>query len=161
VKPIATETLFQTIDKVLMRPIDLMDSDASRSCKLPAAQSPFGDGADNTAKNSPWVILSKTKPFKREADIKQKLEQFKTEHATRDGIEEVKMKNRRQCPVNELLEGQILYQNIEAEEGVILLRQGTTLTKGMIVRLKELAAETEPNQTVFIGELEAANHRGL
>ncbi len=153
VKPIAPEKLFQTIDKVLKRPIELKDVDYYRAIKLPVAQSPFGDGADKTNRNSPWVILNRTKPSKREADIKQKIEQFKTEHATKDGEQEVKMKNRRECPVNELLEGQYLYQNIEAEEGVILLRQGTGLTKGMIARLKELAEETDPHQTVYIGDL--------
>ena len=150
VKPIAPEKLYQTIEKALKRPIELKDVDYYRGIKLPVAQSPFGDGDDKSARVVPWVILPRAKPFKRQSDIAQKLEQFKSEHTTQDGVEEVKMKNRRQCPVNELLEGQILAQNIEAEEGVVLLRQGTHLTKGM---MKELAAETEPNQTVFIGEL--------
>ncbi len=151
VKPVAPEKLYQTIDKVLRRPIELKDIDYYRAIKLPAAQSPFGD--DSAARVVPWTILSRTRQFKRESEVRQKLENFKQEHATRDGLEEVKVKNKRQCPVNELLEGQILAQTIEAEEGVVLLRQGTHLTKGMIARLKEIAAETEPDQTVWIGEL--------
>jgi hypothetical protein len=48
---------------------------------------------------------------------------------------------------------QILGENIEAEAGVILLRRGTFLSTDMIARLRELAAETNPGQTVWIGEL--------
>jgi len=151
VKPVAPDKLYQTIDKVLQRPIDLKDADYYRTIKLPLAQSPFGE--ETPTRIVPWTILSRTKPFKRAEDIAQKLEQFKRDHATQDGVEEVKMKNRRLCRVNELLEGQILAQNIEAEEGVILLRQGTRLSKDMISRLKELAAETMPQQAVWIGEL--------
>ena len=115
------------------------------------AQSPFGD--DKTTRVGAWTILSRVKPFKNQADVEAKLDRFKREHATQDGIEPVKLKNRRQCPVNELREGQILGQDIEAEEGVVLLRLGTHLTKGMVARLRELAAETEPDQVVWIGEL--------
>ena len=42
--------------------------------------------------------------------------------------------------VNELLEGQILAQDIEADEGVILLRRGTYLSQDMIARLREIAS---------------------
>jgi YesN/AraC family two-component response regulator len=152
VKPVAPEKLFQTLDKVFRRTIELKEPDFYRGIKLPAAQSPFGEeGAGSRA--GAWTILSRVKPFKSEADVKQKIEKFKLEHATQDGVEAVKLKNRHECKVNELREGQILAQNIEAEEGVILLREGTHLTKGMIARLKEIAAETEPNQTVQVGEL--------
>ncbi len=151
VKPVAPEKLYQTIDKVFRRPIELKDADYYRTIKLPTAQSPFGE--DKTARVGAWTILSRVKPFKNQADVEAKLEQFKREHATQDGVEAVKLKNRRQCPVNELREGQILGQDIEAEEGVILLRLGTHLTKGMVARLRELAAETEPGQVVWVGEL--------
>jgi|GEM_PF-1088397 len=153
VKPIAPEKLFQTIDRVFKRPIELKDPDYYRGIKLPAAQSPFGDGDNKPAKIPRWTILSRSKVIKRQAELEQKLEQFKREHATQDGVTDVKMRNRRECRVNELLEGQILAQNIEAEEGTVLLRQGTHLTKGMIARLREIAAETEPDQAVWIGEL--------
>ena len=72
---------------------------------------------------------------------------------TSSGVEEVKIKNKRECAITELLEGQILAENIEAQEGVILLRRGTYLSKDMIARLRELAAETNPGQMVWIGEL--------
>lgn len=151
VKPVAPEKLFSTLEKVFQRPIELKDPDFYRGIKLPVAQSQFGD--EKPARGSGWTILNKVKPFKRQEDIKQKVEQFKREHATRDGIDPVKLKNKRECRVNELREGQILAQDIEAEEGIILLREGTHLTKGMIARLKEFAAETEPDQVVTIGEL--------
>ncbi len=44
-------------------------------------------------------------------------------------------------------------RDIEAEEGVILLRRGTYLSKDMIDRLREIAVEVNPNQTVLVGEL--------
>jgi YesN/AraC family two-component response regulator len=151
VKPVAPEKLFQTIDKVFRRPIDLKDAEYYRNVKIPVAQSPFGN--DKPVKIVPWTIMPRAKAFKGQADIQAKLEQFKREHATQDGVEEIKMKNTRECAVDELREGQILAQNIEAEEGVVLLRLGTLLSKGMIERLKEIAAETEPGQTVLVGEL--------
>jgi YesN/AraC family two-component response regulator len=151
VKPVAPEKLYQTIEKVFRRPIEIKDSDYYRGIKLPPAQSSFGD--EKTAHVGPWTILSRVKAFKNQADVQAKLDQFKRDHATQDGVEAVKLKNRRECPVNELREGQILAQDIEAEEGIVLLRQGTQLTKGMVARLRELAAETEPNQVVWVGEL--------
>jgi len=151
VKPVAPEKLFQTIDKVFRRPVDLKEADYYRSIKLPVALSPFGD--ESASSTTPWTILSRIKPFKSQADIEQKIDQFKREHATQDGVSGVRMKNKRECLVNELREGQILAQNIEAEEGAILLREGTHLTKGMITRLKEIAAETDPKRAVLIGDL--------
>jgi len=151
VKPVSPDKLYQTIDKVLLRPIELKDADYYRGIKLPVAQSPFGENLPERV--IPWTILSRTRQIKRQMEVRQKLEQFKLDHATQDGVEQVKLKNRRQCPVNELLEGQILAQDIEAEEGMILIRQGTYLTKDMVARLKEIASETEPNQSVWIGEL--------
>jgi YesN/AraC family two-component response regulator len=151
VKPVAPEKLFQTIDKVFKRPIELKDTDYYRGVKIPAAQSPFGE--EGASGSQPWTILSRVKPFKGYGDVEQKLQRFRIEHATQDGIDEVKLRNEHECKVNELRPGQILAANIEAEEGVILLRRGTHLTKGMIERLKEIAAATEPDRAVRIGDV--------
>ncbi len=148
VKPVALEKLTQTIDKVLRRPLEIKDADYYRGIKLP--QIPASLGEDPHAKPKAWTLLS-VKPFRSE--LKAKVDQFKRDHATQDGASEVKMKNRRECAVNELLEGQVLAQDVEAEEGVILLRKGTYLTKDMIARLREIAAEIEPDQSVWIGEI--------
>lgn len=149
IKPVALDKLIDTIEKVFKRALDVKDSEFYRSVKVPKVQN-LGD--DVGLKSKPWTVMA-AKPFRSEALVKTKLEALKREHATRDGIEEVKIKNKRECAVNELLDGQILAQDIEAEEGVILLRRGTFLTKDIIARLREIAAETNPNQTVMIGEL--------
>lgn len=151
VKPVALDKLVQTIDKVLRRPLEIKDVDYYRGIKVPKTQSMAGD--DKAQKTSGWTVLGGAGPFKREAVVKQKLDDFKRDHATLDGVEEVKIKNKRECAITELLEGQILAENIEAQEGVILLRRGTYLSTDMIARLRELAAETNPAQTVWIGEL--------
>ncbi len=148
VKPVAPDKLVQTIEKVLRRPQEIKDVDYYRGIKLPQPVSFLGD--DHAAKPKAWALLG-AKPFRSE--VKAKIDQFKRDHATQDGVTEVKIKNRRECAVNELVEGQILAQDIEAEEGVILLRRGTYLSKDMIARLREIAAETNPGQNVWIGEL--------
>ncbi len=149
VKPVALDKLVQTIDKVLAKPIEIKDPEYYRSIKLPKVPSLAEDAA---SKAKAWTVMAHG-PFRRDSPIKQKLEQLKKEHATQDGVEEVKIKNKRECAVNELREGQILAQDIEAEEGVVLLRRGTFLSKEMISRLREIAAETNPDQTVLVGEL--------
>jgi YesN/AraC family two-component response regulator len=150
VKPVALDKLVETIDKVFKKPLDIKDAEYYRSIKLPKVPSLNEDAA--AKKSRAWTVMAHG-PFRRDSPIKQKLEQLKRDHATQDGVEEVKIKNKRECAINELLDGQILAQDIEAEEGVVLLRRGTYLTKDMIGRLREIAAETNPNQTVLIGEL--------
>ena len=59
-------------------------------------------GDDHTAKPKAWTLLG-AKPFRSE--VKAKIDQFKRDHATQDGMNEVKIKNRRECAVNELVEG--------------------------------------------------------
>jgi YesN/AraC family two-component response regulator len=152
VKPVAADKLVQTIDKVLKRPLEAKEAEYYRSVKVPKALDAFGDQADASGKG--WTVMPKRIILRPEA--KQKIEQFQRETATQDGVaEEVKIKNRRECTVNELLEGQILAQDVETDEGVVLLRRGTYLTKGMIARLRELAAETKPQQEVWVGEIAA------
>lgn len=149
VKPVALDKLVQTVDKVFLRPLEVKDPEYYRNIKIPQVPSL---GEEPGARLKPWTVLSQS-PFRNDSQIKVKLEQLKREHATRDGVEEVKITNRRQCAVNELLEGQLLAHDIEAEEGVILLRRGTFLSKEMIARLREVAAETNPDQIVWVGEL--------
>jgi two-component system chemotaxis response regulator CheY len=149
VKPVALDKLVQTIDKVLAKPIEIKDAEYYRSIKLPKVPSL---AEDSVSKAKAWTVMSHG-PFRRDSPIKQKIEQLKKEHATQIGVEEIKIKNKRECAVNELLEGQVLAQDIEAEEGVVLLRRGTYLSKEMIGRLREIAAESNPNQVVLIGEL--------
>ena len=150
VKPVALDKLVATIDSVFKRPLEVKDPEYYRSIKVPKVQTSLHD--DSNTRISGWTVLPR-ELYRRDSPIKQKLDQLKSDHATLDGVEEVKIKNRRQCAVNELLDGQILAQDIEAEEGVILLRRGTYLTKEVIARLREIAAETNPDQTVMIGEI--------
>lgn len=149
VKPVALDKLVQTIEKVFARSAEVKDPEYYRTIKIPKVQTSLNE---EPGKSKAWTVMAHG-PFRRDSPIKEKLEQLKSEHATQVSPEDVKLKNRRECAVNELLEGQILAQDIEAEEGVVLLRKGTYLTKGMISRLREIAAETNPNQTVLIGEL--------
>ncbi|MGE4064128.1 MAG: response regulator [Rhodospirillaceae bacterium] len=149
VKPVALEKLVDTLEKVFKRPLEPKDPEYYRNVKVPKVAS-LGDNVPEKIK--PWTILH-TKPFRSEADLKKKIEAMKRDHATLDGDKEVKIKNRRECEISELLEGQILAQDIEAEEGVILLRRGTYLSKDMIQRLRELASETNPKQSIMVGEL--------
>lgn len=149
VKPVALDKLVETIEKVFRKPLDVKDPEYYRNVKVPKIANL---NEDTTAKPKSWTVMS-AKAFRSEADVRRKLEELKRDHATLDGVVEVKIKNKRECAVNELLEGQILAQDIEAEEGVVLLRKGTFLSKDMIARLREIAAETNPSQAVLIGEL--------
>jgi YesN/AraC family two-component response regulator len=151
VKPVAFDKLTHTIEKVLKRGIEVKDPEHYKGVKLPKIQSAFGYEQDT--RPVAWTLLPRSSPFRNKEGLKEKLDAFKREHATQDGVEDVKMKNRRECPIDELLEGQYLAQDIEVEEDVILLRKGTRLTKGIITRLKEFAGELEPAQVVWIGEL--------
>lgn len=150
VKPVALDKLVDMIEKVLKKPLEAKDPDFYRNIKVPKVSS-LNEEPGGKAK--PWTVMH-AKPFRSEADVKKKLDALKGEQTTLAGAGEIKIKNRRECAINELLEGQILAQDIEAEEGVILLRRGTYLSKGMIVRLREIAAETtNPNQAIMVGEL--------
>lgn len=152
VKPVAPEKLFQTIDNVFRRPVNLKEPDHYRAIRLPQVQSAFGE--PEATKSTPWTLLPSGGPFKHSESMKRKIDQFRSEHSAQTGAgDEVKIKNRRECPIDEILEGQILAADIEAEEGVILVRKGTPLTKPVLNRLKELAAESNPKQLVWIGEL--------
>jgi YesN/AraC family two-component response regulator len=151
VKPVALDKLMATIDKVFARPVEIKDPEYYRSVKVPKVPS-LAEDAASKAKARAWTVMAHA-PFRRDSPIKQKLEELKRDHATVVGAGDIKITNQRECAVSELLDGQILAQDIEAEEGVILLRRGTHLTKGMIGRLREIAAETNPDQTVLIGEL--------
>ncbi|MCB2107644.1 MAG: response regulator [Rhodobacteraceae bacterium] len=150
VKPVSLEKLAHTITQALKKTCDLKEPEYYKGVKLPEIQSGF---AEDQSSPKAWTILPRASPFKTNTALKDKIEQFKKEHATRDGEGDIKIKNRRQCRVNELHEGQILAEDIEAEEGVILLRKGTQLTKGMINRLRELATDTQADQSVWVGEL--------
>ncbi len=149
VKPVALEKLVDTIEKVLKKPLEPKDPEYYRNVRVPKVSS-MGD--EPAAKVKSWTVMG-TRPFRSEADIKRKIEAMKSETVSIATTEEVKIKNKRECAINELLEGQILAEDIEAEEGVVLLRRGTLLSKTMISRLRELAAETNPNQAVMIGDL--------
>jgi YesN/AraC family two-component response regulator len=150
VKPVALDKLVDTIEKVFKKPFEAKDPDFYRNVKVPKVSSL---NEEPGARAKPWTVMG-AKPFRSEAEVKRKIEELKRDHATLDGTAEVKLKNKRECAISELMEGQILAQDIDAEEGVTLLRRGTYLSKGMIARLRELAAETSnPNQAVLIGEL--------
>ena len=150
VKPVALDKLVHTLDTVFKRTLEIKDPDYYRSIQVPKVHATMHDQAN--VQTSGWTVLTR-ELYRRDSPIKRKLDQIKRDHATIDGVEEVKIKNRRACAVNELLDGQILAQDIEAEEGVVLLRRGTHLTKEVISRLREIAAETNPGQTVMVGEL--------
>lgn len=149
VKPVALDKLVETVDKVLKRSLEVKDPEYYRSVKVPKITSLNED----PSKPKAWTVIPKGGPFRHDSSVKAKIDQFKKDHATLDGTNDVKLRNCRECAVNELLEGQILAQDIEAEEGVVLLRRGTYLSKSMIARLREIAAETNPNQLVLVGEL--------
>jgi YesN/AraC family two-component response regulator len=155
VKPVALDKLIQTVEKALKRPIDVKDAEVYRAVKLPKVQSAFGDTLET--KKTPWVVMPKGGPFKNPDAVKQKIELFKREHANQDGVvEEVKIKNKRECSIDELVEGHVIAQDVEAEEGVVLIRRGTYLTRDMIARLQDIAAETNPKEMVWVGELAKA-----
>ncbi len=152
VKPVDLDKLISTIEKVLKRTHDVKEADIYRAIKLPQMQSAFGDSVES--KKPAWVVIPKGGLFKNADVIKSKIEQFKSEHATQDGASgAVKLRNYQECLIDKLKEGHILAQDIEAEEGVIMLRRGTSLSKGMIARLHEITAETNAKETVWIAEV--------
>ncbi len=150
VKPVSHDKLAQTIDRIFQTQMEVKEPDYYRNIKIPRVQTSLNE--EPKAKPKSWTVMAQG-PFRRDPVMKQRLEDFKRDHATVVAGDEVKIKNRRECAVIELLEGQILAEDIEAEEGVVLLRRGTLLTKGMISRLRQFAAETKADQTVWIGEL--------
>jgi CheY-like chemotaxis protein len=148
VKPISPEKLAQTLDRVFKKPLALKDAGYYRSINLGLA--PAQVEAVRTP--SAWVLLPKTLTGDTAA-LREKVLRFGVESATRDGIEEeVPMKNRRQCDLAELREDMLLGEDIETDEGAMLLRRGTRLTARMIDRLRELAVETGTRTYVWVGD---------
>lgn len=152
VKPVSPDKLAETIDRVLGKSTDIKEPEYYKAISVPKVQSAFTESPSD-AKRA-WVLLPGDKPFKTSAALKEKIKKFQEEHATRDGEKDVKMKNKRQCEVSELVENQILAQDIEAEDGVILLRKGTHLSASMITRLRELYVEAGANQGVWVGDID-------
>lgn len=144
VKPVALDKLVQTIEKVFRRPLGIKSAQAYREVKLPELAKP-------EKKIPPWVIVS-GEPTEHTEIIKEKIKAFRHEHGTRSFVK-VEIKNQRTCNPNELTEGMILAQNIEAEAGDILLRRGTQLTRGMILRIQEIATTAAPELTLSVGDL--------
>jgi len=149
-KPVSSEKLTSCLDRALSLAIHIKEPEYYQAISLQNT-SRLNDAAPSTPKA--WVILSKASVYRDVPAIKEKISTFRTEHATRDGIEEVKLKNRRQSDLGELQEGMILAEDIEAEEGNILLRKGTRLTARMVDRLRELAVATKSRTFVWIGDL--------
>ena len=84
--------------------------------------------------------------------VREKIARLQREPGALTQTDEVKGKNWRECPLAGVTENMILGEDIEAEEGTILLRKGTVLTKMMIFRLRELAAETDSSTSLWVGE---------
>ncbi len=151
VKPVALEKLVQTIDRAFERPISLKEPSYYEVAKLPKIQVVFE--ASSTVPTA-CVILPRSNAARTNTTMRAKIAQFKHEHATRDGEDDVKIKNRRTCDILELREGHVLAQDIEAEEGATLLRRGVQLDRTMVERLRTIFTEAGINQSIWIGELE-------
>jgi two-component system chemotaxis response regulator CheY len=152
VKPVAMDKLIQGVERALQRSVTLKDEQHYKAIKLAKIQ--VGPETNGVSAPKAWVLLPRGRPFKTSADVQSKIDQFKREHATRDGEEPVRLKNRRVCDISDLKEGQVLAQNVEAEEGVILLREGVHLDRLMIERLKAIVVAAGAAQEVWVGELE-------
>lgn len=150
VKPVAPIKLAENINRIFKKPITVKEADYYKSVDVKQAAT-FNDAAN---KNSgPWVILPRQSPLRGKTTLEQKIASFKSENTIPDALEEVKIKNRRQCDLAELKEHMILAEDIEAEEGTILVRKGTALSVRMIDRLRELAVETRSRKYIWVGEL--------
>jgi YesN/AraC family two-component response regulator len=150
VKPVAPNKLVESLDRSFTKPLQVKGTDYYKAIDVNAATR-FNDA--ESKRPGAWVILPRKSALRGNSSLEQKIAKFKTENATRDGLEEVKIKNARQCDLTEAKENMILAEDIEAEEGAILLRKGTTLSKSMISRLRELAVETKSRNYIWIGEL--------
>lgn len=151
VKPVSPAKLDETLKRTFKKPIDIKEAEYYKSIDVKSAQA-FNTADSGAAKA--WVILPRKSIFKNKEEIAGKIAKFKSENATRDGEDnEVKIKNRRQCDIAELKDGMILAEDIEAEEGTVLLRKGTFLTTDIINRLREFAIETQTRNHIWIGDL--------
>lgn len=150
VKPVAPAKLAETLDRIFRKPVQVKDADYYKSIDIKASLS-FNDA--DAKQPSAWVILPRASALHGKAALHEKIARFRTENATRDGLDDVKIKNRRRCDLAEMRENMILAEDIEAEEGLILLRKGTTLSETMIGRLRELAVETNSRSYVWVGDL--------
>jgi len=152
VKPVAPDKLVQMLDWILSKPFEPKDAAHYRAIDITSV--PADDEAEPPSKPNAWVVLSREALARGQSALKEKVERFRREHVTRTVSDEIKIRNRRQCELQSLQEGMILAEDIEAEEGVILLRKGTHLDGRMVERLKEIAAEASaPRTYVWIGDL--------
>lgn len=150
VKPIAPNKLTENLNRIFKASFEVKEVDYYRAIDTKAT-AVFNDASDKTG--NVWVLMPRKNTKRAASGLEEKIAKFKIEHASRDGLEDVKIKNRRQCDLAELKENMILAENVEAEEGVILLRKGTTLSESMIERLRELAVESQSRNYVWVGDL--------
>ena len=154
VKPVALDKLVQSLQRVFKTPQEVKEPDYYRAIKLATPhtlESMLPGGVENL-KKSPWVLMPKTGSKQHTDALKAKIAAFKAKHASRDGEQDVKIKNRRQSELSEIVEGAILAEDI-VDDGQMLLRRGTYLTHDMIDRLRELAVESQSRDCIWIGEL--------
>lgn len=156
VKPVAMNKLVQSLQHAFSSPVKLKDPAYYKSIKL-AELHTLNDDLDHDAgdhhKHSAWVVLSAASRKSNETAVKAKLAAFKAEHGPHGNQQEVKIRNRRKCSLDELTDGMILAEDVLADEDHILLKRGTRMNGSMIERLKELAADSESRDYVLIGEL--------
>jgi two-component system, chemotaxis family, chemotaxis protein CheY len=153
VKPVALDKLVQAIERAFRKPIEVKEPDYYRAIKLAKLHTLDLEGSeDSPGSKAPWTIIPKGGLKQNTAALKEKIAAFKATHATRDGEQEVKIKNRRQSSLTDVVEGAILAEDI-LDDGQTLLRRGTYLTHDMIERLRELAVESQTRDYIWIGEL--------
>lgn len=150
VKPIVPNKLQENLDRIFKKPVQIKSPEYYKAFDLKSV-APLN--VAEVKESAAWVILPSRSSLRGKSSLEEKLAKFKTENATRDGLEEIKIKNRRQCDLAEVKENMILAEDIEAEEGTILLRKGTTLSTNMINRLRELAVESRSRNYVWVGDL--------
>lgn len=146
VKPVSPEKLAQALERAFKKGIQARDVDYYRAINAGAPRNEAAKGS------VAWTVLS-DEALHRRPGLKDKVAQFQSENATRDGVEAVKIKSKRQCDLAELREDMILAEDIEAAEGIVLLRTGTRLTAPMVERLREFAIEGGERSFIWVGEL--------
>jgi len=156
IKPVPLDKLVETLERISRTPITLKPAEyyqAIKPASMHGLEKSLQSEADEKQKISAWVVMSRANKQRNSAQIKSKIEAFKSEHTSRDGEGSVEIERMRRCDLADLADGMILAEDIHADENHILLKCGVRLTALIIAKLRELAVETQSRDYVWVGRL--------
>jgi len=153
VKPVSMEKLIRAIDNGLAKKVELKPADDYRSISTVSLP---GTVLSPVKRVPPWTLWSKMR-VKALEEMTKRIEQIREEgERLLHDQSEVKrpVTNKQRTELDAVPPGKVLAEDIIAEDGTLLLASGIVLNESLLMRLKELAADSTEPVHLTIGDFE-------